>query len=489
MEKQNKKYLRILVLVQIVICLLIFILLFLLSRNISSHNIDILRTIAINDAKKYMNTVVDDTIVDIDLKRDSVTKQIKDLADLVVYQLDGFEEKNLDKSIHDIRDKLKQMQYGKSIQILIVNKNEVLKDSYTIYRKVSKSKYDLIVCVEQKDIDEIVKLQMYEKIHKSFYNKNDYIWINEILNYGGGDRYAIRVIHPNLSNTEGTYLSTFTRDIAGNFPYLKELKGINEKGEIFQTYYFKNKQDDEITEKLAYAKLYAPFDWVISIGRPLDDILRDSKEFNDYNNKIIFFTTIKILLSIMVVLLLGISIMVKSQKKYLLCVEEFVKKETELDVLTKVYTRKAAEKYLKQLMKSISKNKEKFMFILIDIDDFKKVNDSYGHIIGDEVLKKIANNISMCINSEDRLFRWGGEEFLLICKGITEDKKLLFAEKILSNVNCIVFKSNQKKFQVTISMGGTYITEEDTDFVKPIKRADKALYKAKNNGKNRYCHE
>lgn len=489
MEKQNKKYLRILVLVQIVICFLIFILLFLLSRNIASHNIDILRTIAINDAKKYMNTVVEDTIVEIDLKRGGVTNEMNELVDLVAYQLEGFEEKDLGKSIHDIKNKLKKMPYGKTIQILAVDKNKDLKDSYTIYKRISKLEYDLIVFVDQKEIDQIVKSQMYEEIHTSSYNENDYIWVNEILNYGGGDRYAIRVIHPNLSNTEGIYLSTFTRDIAGNFPYLKELKGINEKGEIFQTYYFKNKIDDEITEKLAYAKLYEPFDWVIAIGKPLDDILSDSKEFNDYNNKIIFITTIKILLSIMIIFLLGISIIIKSQKKYLLYVEEFVKNETELDILTKVYTRKSAEKYLKQVMKDISKNNEKFMFILMDIDDFKKVNDSYGHIIGDEVLKKIANNISMCINPEDKLFRWGGEEFLLICKGINDESKIPFAEKILSNVNCTVFKANQKNFQVTISMGGTYIDAEDTDFIQAIKRADSALYKAKNSGKNRYCHE
>lgn len=214
MEKQNKKYLRILVLVQIVICFLIFIILFLLSRNISSHNIDILHTIAINDAKKYMNTVVDDTIVKIDLKRGFVTNQMNDLADVVSYHLDSFGETNLDKSIYEMKNKLKNMKYGKSIQILIVDKNEDLKDSYTIYRRIYKLKYDLIVCVDQNAIDEMVKSQIYEELHKSIYNENDYIWVNEILNYGGGDRYAIRVIHPNLSNSEGVYLSTFTRDIA-----------------------------------------------------------------------------------------------------------------------------------------------------------------------------------------------------------------------------------------------------------------------------------
>lgn len=99
-----------------------------------------------------------------------------------------------------------------------------------------------------------------------------YIWVNHILNYDGGDKYAIRRIHPNLPETEGSWLSTNTTDIKGNKPYKVELEGIKLNGEIYFEYYFKKLKSDEISHKLSYAKLYEPYDWVIATGVYLDDI-------------------------------------------------------------------------------------------------------------------------------------------------------------------------------------------------------------------------
>lgn len=496
MEKQNKKYLRILILVQITICFLILFLLFLLSRNISSHNINILHTMAINDVKKYMYDSVDETIIRIDIKRNQTTDQVNELADLASYQLDKASDKYVLKTVSDMNRKLLSMPNGRAVKILITDKKseemgvsgETTVSSCTVYKKIHKKKYDFIVCVDQDEINNIVKDQIYQEIHKSIYQENEYICVNKILNYGGGENYAVTLINPNSFNTEGTFLSTMTRDAKGNYPYLKELKGLKENGEIFQTYYFKS-NNETISEKMSYAKLYEPFNWVISTEKPLDDVLKNSQELNHYNKKIILMTTVKILFSIIALFLLGIWIVVKSHKKYLEYVSEYVKNETERDSLTKVYTRKSAEKYLKNIMREVHQNDNKVAVILIDIDDFKKVNDSYGHIVGDDVLRKIAQNISMCISPNDRLFRWGGEEFLLVCKEVDEDNKIPFSEKILSNVNCVMFKTNQKNFNVTISMGGTYLDKTDENFIQAVERADKALYRAKNMGKNRYCHE
>ena len=80
--------------------------------------------------------------------------------------------------------------------------------------------------------------------------------MNEVLDYDGGDQYAIRRIHPNLKDTEGCYLSTNLEDSAGAHPYESELAGIREKGEIFQGYYFQNLSDGKMAKKYSYAKLY-----------------------------------------------------------------------------------------------------------------------------------------------------------------------------------------------------------------------------------------
>jgi len=99
-----------------------------------------------------------------------------------------------------------------------------------------------------------------------------YIWVNRIVNYQGGESYAIRQIHPNLPETEGMQLSTNTTDIKGNRPYQEELDGINKNGELFFDYYFKKLDSEKISHKLSFAKLYKPFDWVVATGVYLDDV-------------------------------------------------------------------------------------------------------------------------------------------------------------------------------------------------------------------------
>jgi|GEM_PF-1487792 len=99
-----------------------------------------------------------------------------------------------------------------------------------------------------------------------------YIWVNHIVNYGGGEKYAIRQIHPNLPHTEGMWLSTNTTDIMGNRPYEAELNGIKKDGELFFDYYFKKMGSEKIVHKISFAKLYKPYDWVVATGVYLDDV-------------------------------------------------------------------------------------------------------------------------------------------------------------------------------------------------------------------------
>jgi len=111
-----------------------------------------------------------------------------------------------------------------------------------------------------------VKEEVAASIRNRRFSNESYIWINEVINYEGGDRYAIRRVHPNLPETEGTYLSTHAEDLAGNRPYEEELQGVKENGEHFFRYYFKKLNSEEIGEKITYAKLYKDFDWIITMG-------------------------------------------------------------------------------------------------------------------------------------------------------------------------------------------------------------------------------
>ena len=103
-------------------------------------------------------------------------------------------------------------------------------------------------------IDQKVKKKIAAEILNSKFPLDSYIWVNEVVNYEGGDDYAIRRVHPNLKETEGMYLSTEMKDIMGARPYLKELE-VSKDGEIFFTYHFKKKTEDRIAEKLTYETL------------------------------------------------------------------------------------------------------------------------------------------------------------------------------------------------------------------------------------------
>ena len=121
-------------------------------------------------------------------------------------------------------------------------------------------------------IDSIIKEEMYVHIHNTKLINSGYIWVNEVLNYNGGDNYAIRLIHSNLKESEGMFLSTNMTDIKGNKPYLTELNGIKKDGHLFSKYWFKKPNSEEIAQKITYARLYKKFNWIIATGVYIDDI-------------------------------------------------------------------------------------------------------------------------------------------------------------------------------------------------------------------------
>lgn len=119
-----------------------------------------------------------------------------------------------------------------------------------------------------------------------------------------------------------------------------------------------------------------------------------------------------------------------------------------------------------------------------DLDQFKKINDNYGHLVGDKVLKKVAAEISSLLESQQYIGRWGGEEFAIISPQTESEEAFLLAEKIrarLENMDC---KHLGLKETITISFGLSQIEDSVENIYDAIKRADKALYQSKNNGRN-----
>lgn len=122
--------------------------------------------------------------------------------------------------------------------------------------------------------------------------------------------------------------------------------------------------------------------------------------------------------------------------------------------------------------------------ICVDIDFFKNINDTYGHDIGDEILKLISRIMEKSIRKSDILARTGGEEFSILLYNTNENQAYILAEKIRQNIENSSFKDENQEVKVTISLGISQLLENDEDLDSVIKRADKALYMAKEKNRN-----
>jgi diguanylate cyclase (GGDEF)-like protein len=122
-------------------------------------------------------------------------------------------------------------------------------------------------------------------------------------------------------------------------------------------------------------------------------------------------------------------------------------------------------------------------FIFFDIDHFKKVNDKFGHLVGDEVLKVVAHTIEEAVRDEDIVCRWGGEEIVVALLGADEKSAQKKAEEIRKAVERLAFNEDGG-FKVTVS-AGVASTESGVSFEDTLNRADKCLYKAKKSGRNK----
>lgn len=166
---------------------------------------------------------------------------------------------------------------------------------------------------------------------------------------------------------------------------------------------------------------------------------------------------------------------------------EMVEELAITDSLTGLYVRRYFfERFDEELNRS-ARYKFKFACLMMDIDDFKKCNDTYGHLVGDVVLKEIAAIIKQNTREIDLAGRYGGEEFSLILPETERDGAYLVAERIRKKVEENVFKAYDEKLKITISIGVAFYPKDSNTAEELIEKADEALYKAKRSGKNIVC--
>ncbi|WP_310829222.1 GGDEF domain-containing response regulator [Paenibacillus pedocola] len=155
-----------------------------------------------------------------------------------------------------------------------------------------------------------------------------------------------------------------------------------------------------------------------------------------------------------------------------------------IDELTGAYNRKYFNQTMKQLVSDFRRTERIFSLALLDLDYFKHINDTYGHLVGDEVLQAFSELVRSSIRVEDTFCRYGGEEFALFMPNTDAASALLVIERIQSQFAGMDFWAKQQQFRVTFSGGITEIRARRDDPEELIEDADQALYASKHAGRN-----
>jgi len=151
-----------------------------------------------------------------------------------------------------------------------------------------------------------------------------------------------------------------------------------------------------------------------------------------------------------------------------------------IDKLTQLNNRDFFYASISESMEKLKKKQSYISLLIIDLDNFKSINDTYGHIAGDEILKQFSNILKHNIRDIDIATRWGGDEFVITLPGVNKKDAFKIADRIKSDIHRHDFFYNNSLFKVTASIGIASIGKE-MDINAFIDLADKALYKAKTN--------
>ena len=160
---------------------------------------------------------------------------------------------------------------------------------------------------------------------------------------------------------------------------------------------------------------------------------------------------------------------------------------TTVDGLTQIFNKRYFLETLEREIARSHRYRREMSLVMFDIDHFKKINDSFGHLAGDYVLKHLAQTVKTRIRREDCFARYGGEEFSIVLPEIDGLNSKPFAEKIRQLVEATEFRFENAVIPVTISMGVATMDMDSTDPQALIKRADERLYEAKSSGRNCVC--
>lgn len=448
--------------------------------------------------KVYLKDTVRNMIRNIERLRDFHRASAEIFRNQLAAELRSLQAQNPDRFAEHALEAFERRQFPEALYLSfeetgsgrILYRTAGFAEALSPAREYGFGAYRLRAAVNYAWVDDRTKTSAAPIIREQKYENGGYLWVNEVVNWNGGDNYAVRRVHPNLVDTEGSYLSTNTQDVRGNFPYLRELEGVRDSGEVYFTYFFKRPDNDRIAEKLTYATLYKDFNWIIAMGVYLEDVQTYIDAAEESSRKLTARVVAVTVASLCALFAAALLILSRMEKSYLSKTSRDILAESNTDPLTGAFNRRIGDRYLADSFNRYGHGTESSSLLLFDLDDFKVVNDRFGHKAGDSVLKAVVCRVMQNMRSSDHLVRWGGEEFLVVCYGIRPDDIGPFGEKLRAAIETLAIPvdetdEDRRSIRVTASFGVSWFLPGDEGPEAALLRADRALYRAKAAGKNR----
>jgi two-component system cell cycle response regulator len=167
---------------------------------------------------------------------------------------------------------------------------------------------------------------------------------------------------------------------------------------------------------------------------------------------------------------------------------EEIYRMTIVDGLTQIHNKRYFQEALDRELLRARRHARDLCVLMFDIDFFKRINDQYGHLAGDHVLRELARVVQSRIRRDEVFARYGGEEFVIVLPETSMDGATSLAENLRSRVEAHAFIFQGERIKVTISVGCALLVEDDKSAAELVQRADEKLYEAKRSGRNRVCY-
>jgi diguanylate cyclase (GGDEF)-like protein len=435
-----------------------------------------------NKKSANMEKFIARTVGIIDMKMDLTDEEFKDF--LIDFFRDSSDYKNIMVVLWD--DRADRPVYdpnhlSSSTWVDTVYNNA---GTFTSYRVAMHGKYRYMVGVTKEYTESLVKADIQSTIRNVQFAGNSFIQVNEIVNYKGGNNFAVCRINPDVPQKEGTYLSTETPDAKGDFPYKTELEAINQKGEVFYSYSINKRGKDHDSKTMVYSKLYKDYNWVISMGIYLDDLNPYLEQIDQDSSQMVSRLTFLLVLLFAFILAISLSSISMIENLYHRNSRKQMESEMNVDALTGADTRRSGVRELTEAFRKFKRIGEGPGVMMCDLDHFKEINDKYGHSTGDKVLSEFVKEMKLFLRSSDIAIRWGGDEFIFLLQGLRQEAALDFCRKFILKVSELRIGGVEDELSITVSVGISFFKESDEAYTDALKRADEALYQSKERGRN-----